>query len=318
MKKIFVFIAILLLALIAGIYIFIPSTIHITSATVVHTTDNGAERFIMDETKWPLWWNDSNPDNTADIKQPVTHFITGGDEYKMADKFYKSVVIRIKHNNLVQLESKMSLIPLALDSTGIEWKSSIETGSNLYKKIDGYFNARRIKKNMDTVLASLNRFLSKNENVYGIPIEKNYLKDTLYVTAKTLLPSYPSTAAIYELIKKIQAYASQNGANQTGSPIFNVTNMGNNHLQLMAGVPVDKNIAEKNDFALKHMVRGSFMITEVVGGNNAVNKASENLHQYFSDYHKTSMAMNFTMLVTDRMYQPDSSKWITKIYLPVY
>ncbi len=317
MKKFLIFLGALLLVLVAGIYIFIPPTIHITSATVLQTTDNGAERFIMDETKWPLWWNYLAQHNTADAKQPPALFIAGRDEYRLTDKFYKAVAIRIKHNNLVQLESKMSLIPLALDSTGVEWKCSIETGFSLYKKIDGYFNAKRIKENMDTVLANLKSFLSKNENVYGIPIEKNHLKDTLYVTAKTLISSYPSTTVIYELIKKIQAYASQNGAHQTGSPIFNVTDMGN-HLQLMAGIPVDKNIAEKNGFALKHMVRGFFMITEVVGGNNAVNKASENLHQFFSDYHKTSMAMNFTMLVTDRMYQPDSSKWITKIYLPVY
>jgi len=318
MKKIFLFLGLLLLVFVAGIYIFIPSTINITSAAVVQTTDDGAERFIMDETKWPLWWNYNDPNNAADTKQLAVVFSAGHDVYKMTDKFYKSVAIHIKHNNLVQLESKMSLIPMALDSTGIEWKCSIETGSSLYKKIDGYFNARRIKENMDTVLANLKSFLSKNENVYGIPIEKNHLKDTLYVTAKTIVPSYPSTIVIYELIKKIQAYASQNGTNQTGNPIFNVTDMGNNHLQLMAGVPVDKNIVEKNGFSLKHMVRGNFMITEVVGGNNAVNKASENLHQYFSDYHKTSMAMSFTMLVTDRMYQPDSSKWITKIYLPVY
>ena len=69
---------------------------------------------------------------------------------------------------------------------------------------------------------------------------------------------------------------------------------------------------------MKNMVKGNFMISEVVGGDYSVNKASKSLQQYFTDFHLTSMAMSFTMLVTDRILQPDSSKWITKLYQPVY
>jgi predicted transcriptional regulator YdeE len=316
MKKFVLFLLTLVILAVAAIYIFIPARLSITSSTTVRTTDIGTERFLMDESKWPLWWNynDSSLPNTN--LHPV-RFFAGKDEYKMADKFYKSATIRISHD-LQQIGSKLAIIPLLLDSTGIEWNCSLDLGSNPYKRLTGYLDAKQIKKNMDTVLTSLRLFLSKNENVYGIPIEKNHLKDTLYVTTKTTLQAYPTIPVIYDLIKKIQGYASQNGANQTGSPIFNVTDMGNGHFQLMAGIAVDKNIPEKNDFSVKHMVRGNFMITEVVGGDQVVNKASQNLHQYFADYRKTSMAMSFTMLVTDRMYQPDSSKWITKIYLPVY
>jgi ABC-type spermidine/putrescine transport system permease subunit I len=66
------------------------------------------------------------------------------------------------------------------------------------------------------------------------------------------------------------------------------------------------------------MVKGSFMVTEVLGGDSTISKASHNMEQYFQDFRRTSMAMNFTMLVTDRQLQPDSSKWITKLYHPVY
>ena len=86
----------------------------------------------------------------------------------------------------------------------------------------------------------------------------------------------------------------------------------------MAGVPVSKNIPEKDGFALKHMVKGSFMISEVVGDNKAVDEASKKFQLYFSDFNRTSMAMNFSMLVTDRLLQPDSTKWITKLYRPVF
>ncbi|MEO6637337.1 MAG: hypothetical protein ABIN25_03605, partial [Ginsengibacter sp.] len=248
---------------------------------------------------------------------PSHPYMDGLDEYKMVEKFYKSASIRINHNTK-ELASKLSVISLAVDSTGIEWICAFETGADPFTRLSRFMEAKEIKTNMDEVLTHMKLFLSKTENIYGIPVERNYLKDTLYVTTKITVPVYPSNATIYDLIKKIQVYAAKNGANQTGSPIFNVTEMDNNKLQLMAGIPVDKNFPESGGFSLKHMVRGSFMITEVVGGDDAIHKASKSLQQYFADYRKTSMAMNFTMLVTDRMYQADSSKWITKLYQPVY
>ena len=317
MKKLLLVLLVALVVFVTGIYLFIPSNLTISSATTVKTTDNGVERFVMDESKWALWWHYKNPYEATYLKAPATFFTTNGDDFSMGDKFYKSVAIHIKHHEL-QLDSKLLVVRLALDSTGIEWKCTMEAGNNPFSRFRTYLQAKQVKQNMDEVLANLKGFLSKDENVYGITIERNYLKDTLYVTAKTVVAFYPSTQTIYELINKIKSFITANGANQTGSPIFHVTDFGNHQLQLMAGVPTDKNMAEKDGFGVRHMVPGSFMITEVVGGDHAINKASQSLQQYFSDFHKTSMAMNFTMLVTDRILQPDSSKWITKLYQPVY
>ena len=79
-----------------------------------------------------------------------------------------------------------------------------------------------------------------------------------------------------------------------------------------------KNENDLDGYTFKKMIKGSFMVTEVVGGEYTVAKASKSLQQYFTDYKKTSMAINFTMLITDRMYQPDTTKWITRLYQPVY
>lgn len=315
MKKLLLFLLLTLVLFTLASYWLIPKNINISSAITVKTTDLGTERFLMDENKWAFWWHADSRKGTNSGGGKV--FEQGNDSYQLAEKYYKSVSIRIRHNNR-ELDSRLMVIPLALDSTGIEWKSSMVSGSDPFSRLFDYLEAKKIKKNMDAVLQNLGNFLSSVENVYGIPIERNFLKDTLYVTAKNLLTTTPSNREIYALIEKITAYAVSKGARVTGSPIFNVTTMADNRYQLMAGVPVDKNIAETNAFSLKHMVRGSFIITEVLGGDESVNKASKSLQQYFSDYRKTSMAMNFTMLVTDRMYQPDSSKWITKLYRPVY
>lgn len=317
MKKLLLVLLSALVLFCIAIYIFIPGKLNITSSAVVHATDIATERFIIDENKWGNWWNYSNQYAESNNPQHGKVFISSGYEFKSIMKYYKSADILI-HNHEQQLESKLIIIPLAVDSTGIEWKCSFSMGSDPFTRLTRYREAKQVKKILDEVLNNLKLFLSKNENVYGINIERNYLKDTLYVAAKSILPTYPSTQDIYALIKKIQVYADKNGANQTGNPIFNVSQIENSRFQLMAAVPLDKPLKELDGFSMKHMVKGSFMITEVVGGEYAVNKASKSLQQYFQDYRKTSMAMNFTMLITDRLYQPDSTKWITRLYLPVY
>jgi hypothetical protein len=62
---------------------------------------------------------------------------------------------------------------------------------------------------------------------------------------------------------------------------------------------------------------GNMLVTEVKGGQIEVNKASVQLLNYISDYNRTAPAIPFESLVTDRRKEPDSSKWITRIYYPV-
>ena len=295
------------------IYIFIPSKLNISSAIVINTTDNGTERFIIDENNWSKWWNYS----ATDTKKPASSFIVNGDVFRLTEKFYKSAKINIQHGKQ-QVETKLVIIPLRLDSTGIEWKYVDTMSVNPFTRFMQYLEAKQIKKNMDQVLNNLRLFLAKNENVYGIPIERTSIKDTLFISAKSIFTEYPGTPDIYGLINKIQLFTANKGARQTGNPIYNITEIDRSQFQLMAAIPVDRSIMDADGFSLKKMIKGSFIVTEVVGGEYSVAKASKSLQQYFTDYKKTSMAINFTMLITDRMYQPDSTKWITRLYQPVY
>lgn len=74
MKKLRWFLLFLLVAGTLTIYLLIPKTIRITSVTTVHTTDNGTQRFLIDETKWSKWWH-------------FTETHTGGDEKKIGQSF---------------------------------------------------------------------------------------------------------------------------------------------------------------------------------------------------------------------------------------
>ena len=312
-KGLLILIGLLVLVYMA-VLLFIPERIDITGFAIAKTSDNGTERYLLDTAKWNNWWNYTKPKADSSSQN---RFIQNEDTYHLSNLYYKSADIQIQHHGQ-SLTSKLVIIPVTQDSTGIEWKTSLQGGSNPFTRLANYFEARKVKKNIDEVLFNAATFLSSLENVYGIHIERTTLKDTLFVTTKNILPANPDIHQVYELIKRIQAYLSKKSLKQSGNPIYNVSQLANNQFQLMAAVPVNKRIPDADGFSLKFMVKGSFMVTEVVGGDSSISKASHNLEQYFQDFRRTSMAMNFTMLVTDRQLQPDSSKWITKLYQPVY
>jgi hypothetical protein len=314
MKKMIAVLVSLVAVFCIGVYVFIPAKLSMASSTVIAVTDNGADRFITHANNWAKWWG---YDSLHTVSSTSNLYVLNGSAFRMTHAFYKSADIHISHKDL-ELESKLMMIPLHMDSTAVEWKSEVSTSPNPFTRFMQYLEVKSIKKNMDQVLETLKRFLSKNENVYGISIERTSIKDTAFISTKSVFKTYPTTPQVYGLIKTIQDFAAKNNVKQTDAPIYNIMLVENGLYQLMAAIPVDRQLPDNNTFSSKRMVRGSFMVTEVVGGEHTVEKASQSLKQYFSDYRKTSMAINFTMLITDRMLQPDTSKWITKLYQPVY
>ena len=62
---------------------------------------------------------------------------------------------------------------------------------------------------------------------------------------------------------------------------------------------------------------GNILVTEVKGGKAEINKAYKQIMNYMADHSRTPPAIPFESLVTDRRNEPDSNKWITRIYYPV-
>jgi hypothetical protein len=85
----------------------------------------------------------------------------------------------------------------------------------------------------------------------------------------------------------------------------------------MVGLPINKFLKPQLPISFVKMTNGNFMATQVQGGLATVQNALDEMQLYFDDYDKTSMAITFQYIVTDRIKETDTAKWITKIYAPV-
>lgn len=294
----------------------IPSNIEFSTLAVMPTSENGTARFVLDSTKWENWWPMDSTTNSFG-KIVGDRFQINHNKFLLQEKQYKSATILISHEGNIY-SSQIILIPFQNDSTIIQWKSKINGGFNPIIRIKEYRAAKQMKESMTELLQGLGLFLSKTENVYGMPIERTGTPDTIIVSAKSILSEKPGSVKIYSMIHELKKYAESKGAKQTGLPIYNISVMEKGQYQLMCAIPIDRELKSNDQFTIRQMVKGSFMKTEVIGGEYRIENAKTSMKQYFDDFQKVAMAIPFIMPVTDRINETDTSKWITRLYYPVF
>ena len=99
--------------------------------------------------------------------------------------------------------------------------------------------------------------------------------------------------------------------------------------QMAADLPFDFGYQEKGLLMLyqtqetEHEERQTAAMANALGieahilNESEIQKAYDQIQHYISDHNRVAPAISFESLVTDRRQEPDSSKWVTRIYYPV-
>ena len=62
---------------------------------------------------------------------------------------------------------------------------------------------------------------------------------------------------------------------------------------------------------------GNVLVTEIKGGTYTIKKSFDQLENYLTDAKRTSPAIPYEMMITDRSKETDTAKWVTRLYYPV-
>lgn len=305
MKKLLLFGFLLLTVLVTAIYIFIPAQLHISQFISIGVSKNGAERVLRDEQKLKTALGIANGNNKV--------LVYNNDTLLVTENLYNAIKLSLNTSPTL-----LHFVNIRKDSTAFQWDADLNAGNSPISRVMAYKKALGIKKSMVGILGQLQHFLEQKEHIYGINISRVSTKDTLLVSTKKNFSSKPTTPQIFDLINTVQQFITSKGGIKNGNPIYHISKNADNNYGLMVAVPTNKILANEASFSFIRMIPGSFMTTEVTGGEYSVDLAKEKMQQYFTDYGHVSMAIDFNMLVTDRMRETDTSKWVTRIYLPVY
>jgi hypothetical protein len=309
MKKWFIGLVLALAIATAAVYIFIPADIKIRKVMVIKANEKGIYPFLHSKEGIARWWPEKTTDGTA--------FPFNGGRYSITQQQLHGVKMDISKSGS-SLGSEIEIAALGIDSMEIVWSTSLTAGANPASRVSAYNEATGIKKDMENILLRLKGFLEKMENIYDIQVERSKIKDTLMIAAATTTTGMPGNAVVYELVQKIGQHITANGATATNVPMLNIFTEDSIHFETMVALPVNKAVPETPVFMIKRMIPGNVLVAEVTGGPATVKHALQQLDVYRGNYNYTAPAKPFQSLVTNRLTEADSSKWVTKLYWPVF
>jgi hypothetical protein len=300
------------LLLLAALYIFIPNIVTFKNSIGIKVTQQGLYRMLLDSNNVQKWWPGNESKGSAKEK-----FFLNGYYYKIYANNISLIPVTIT-NNETDLKTSLYIISLETDSVQLAWVGSMITSYNPVKRFFAWRKAKKINSDMNSILQKMQPFYSNPENIYGIKVEKALVTDAVLISTGANSKGYPDTKFIYTLIDKLRIHAAANKVKETGFPMLNVDTKDSITFNVRVALPISKALPSAGDIAQKRMLAdGNILVTEVKGGVATATAAFEQIIKYSLDYQRVAPAIPFFSLITDRTKEPDSSKWITKVYCPV-
>lgn len=278
------------------VYLIIPSPLTVSDRIPINTNSNTTYRALAEQMNWDKW-------------SPRT--------FQVTNKLINTIDLNVRNGNYT-LPVSLLLIPVAKDSTMIVWNSTFPRTINPLTRLNQYSHSHKLKEMLDDAIIGFRSLVHDTKSIYGMDIRETSTKDTFLIATRFKTDSFPSNQTVYNNIDKLRSYAAQAGAAEAGFPMLNVSTTDSSTFNCMVALPIDKSVEGNNSVFFVRMVPGRFLSAEVTGGPNTITKAHRMMDQYFKDYNRVSMAIPFEYLVTDRIKETDTSKWVTRIYGPVY
>ncbi len=310
MKKGFIILIIVLVIATVCSFIFIPSSITVSGYKTINCPSASVVRLFERGSDIKKWWpGESN--NNASLSFQNKHYTIS-----------KSNILGIKIQTEISdisLAGEINSILINKDSSAIQLQyQAFNTGLNPVKRVDYYFKALTLKKQLNIILESLTHFTEDKKNIYGLNITETKVKDSSLLSTKKSFDHYPSNKEVGDLVNKLKQHIATNGGVINDYPMLNIHITEQNKYEAMVAIPLLKDIPVKGDIVIKKMILGNILEAKLMGGNAAINDGLNALKDYAKDYGKVSPAIPFQLMITDRNRETDTTKWVTVLKYPVF
>lgn len=309
MKKFLWSIAGILVLSTLALYLFIPTEQTLSVVVPARANQQATYRALINEAQWKKWWPGISADTACQLNG-ITY--TEGRQQFISQEILQHTADEYTHS------SEITVVAVAADSVLVGWEMRWNNGLNPFNRWSHYRQAKVLAANMRQLLAAFTPFIENKMNHYGFEIREGKVKDTVLMATKGSSTGWPSVEQTYSLINRLKEYIRLNGAAETNYPMMHITDLGYNQFETMVGIPVNKILKETNTISLKRMVLGNILEGTVTGGYYTINAGLKQMNQYIKDYGKTPPAIPFQLLITDREKEPDTSKWVTGLYYPIF
>ncbi len=305
-KGLVVLVAVVLLFLLTA-YLLFPGTQQAGGSTKTATPYSLALRQLPDTVLWNRWWPWAEPGKEGNKPEGMiglkgiseTHFVLNWEE------------------NGVSVPVLLTMASNGNDSTVLNWSAEWEAGANPIARIREFARGRRLRNDMQTLLAAFSLYASNPEHAYGFQPVFTKVTDTLLISTKATFSREPGVKEIYGLFGSLEKYVSAKGATVTGEPMYHVAASGK-VFEVMAALPISKLIQESVTYRIKRMVDGHLLTAEVKSGPEKLKWLFRQFELYKNDHQLVSPAIPYLQPITNRLQNPDTTQWVTRMCYPIF
>jgi hypothetical protein len=310
-KKGWIFLA-LIFALIFILAFTLSLQSNVNETVQFSTTPDALFRQLMHDSTWHKWWpgevrteNQKLVFKQKEIKYTVERVLLNSFELKAS-------------SNSIAANSTLRLTPQTNGEVILTLTSSIPLPGNPIDRIKTLLFSSRLKSSYKTILTKLSNYYSPVKNLYDIDIKESNVQVEYITTQAQTFSHYPSAQEIYALIDEVKSYIKKQGGTEIGLPMLHVSEINSTQFFTQIGIPTNKNLVESPTIKSKRMLKGGHILTaQVVGNQLMISKAKKQMELYIQDLHKTRVAISYEYLITNRLEQSDSNKWVTQLFFPV-
>jgi hypothetical protein len=306
MRKILMGVMVLAALLLAGVYLFIPGKLKVHKTVSIRAAMPGVSRSLSHDDNWKKWWPGETP------------FTLNKYKFSIRGKIFNAFDIAIA-DGTDSLQSRLDLLFFDIDSMAIGWDAAINTSINPFYRVAKHRQAKALHQNMQTILESMKAFMEKTENIYGFHVAETTVADSVLISTRRSFDHNPTVQEVDDMIQQLKKYIADNKAKEKNHPMLHVLQADADHYEAMVALPVDHLLPETKIFTPKFLLKGGNILeTEVKGGPFTIENAFREFENYRSDHKYTSPAIPYQLLITDRVKESDTTRWITKLYYPVF
>jgi hypothetical protein len=304
MKK-WIFGFVLLLTL--GVF-FLPASQTTETSFVSSLPAQVVLRELADTTRWSDWWPGQKINDSSYLIGQKT-FVNGP---VLMNGF------TAKHGSgspLIKL--RVSFQPNPGNQSSFNISSAYLFSKNPFSKAVQYLDYLSWKKSARIFSDSVKSYFTHTEKIYGFSIRRENVPNADYISASLVYREPPAQATIDSLVTTLRSYANTQQATMVNQPIMHVIPDSGTY-KLMVALPINREIPSGKGFQYKQMILGYILIADVQGGPHKIQQCQEAMERYMMDHGKSSPAIPFQRMLTDRAQVKDSSKWITAVNYPVF
>lgn len=310
-KKIWLAFCAILIAILL-LFIFLPLQSNVHEQVKIKANVNALNRQFVRDTSWHNWWP-----GKVELKTNTIVIHQGEFTFKRGIVYLNKIAFEVSSGSF-STPATLNILPEANGDITISFNSAIELERNPIKRIQSLLLSYNLKKAFEIVLKFQSVYFSSATNLYDVDIKEDTVHFQFYATLTKNFPYEPSLKEEYTMIEEVKRYIKRNQSTEKGPPMLNVTKMINEFFTQVA-IPTDINLPSIGDVKTKWMLKGGHILkAEVKGGTRLISNAKQQVKNYIFDNHRREIAIPFESLITNRLEQPDTSKWITEIYFPVY